>query len=119
MRRFTAKPTWIDGHRFASKAEAKRYAHLMNLTRVGIIRDLVLQERFDLVVNGVKIGFYKADFSYTVDATDQRVVEDVKARREPVFVIKKKLVKALHGVTIQEVDWKSYKAISAALKCAA
>jgi hypothetical protein len=100
--KFGAKRTTVDGIEFDSKAEARRYGELRMLEKRGQLRDLELQVRYDLVVNGVKLGFYKADFRYRTPA-GAVVVEDVKGVRTPIFALKAKLMKALHGVTIQEI----------------
>jgi hypothetical protein len=43
-------------------------------------------------MNGTKVFTYKADFSYFTDK--ERVVEDVKGFKTPVYKLKKKLVEA-------------------------
>lgn len=101
--KFGAVKTTVDGIEFDSKAEARRYGELKLLERAGKIKNLERQPRYDLEVNGVKIGFYKADFRYWDQATSQHVVEDVKGMRTPVFAIKAKLMKALHRVEIVEI----------------
>ena len=101
--KYGAKPQRIDGLYFASQAEARRYAHLVLSERAGIISDLDRQVRFPLVINGVKIGTYVADATYTNVATGYRVVEDVKGAITPVYRIKRALMKALHNIEIYEV----------------
>jgi|SRR5262245_39878444 len=94
------------GIHFDSRKEAGRHQELLYMHRAGIIRDLELQPRYDLVVNGQKIGFYRADFRYEIVATGNVVVEDVKggaATKTPVYQLKKKLVKALYNIDIVEV----------------
>ena len=94
-----------DGILFASQREKDRYLELRMLLRCGEITDLVLQERFALVVTGVetvRIGEYRADFSYT-DKAGARVREDAKGVRTANFIMKKKLVRACHGIDIREV----------------
>lgn len=100
--KYGAKAVMIDGHRFASKKEAGRYAELRLLQQAGVIADLVLQPRFDLVVNGQKICRYFADFRYTDGGVD--VVEDVKSQgtKTPVYRLKRKLMKACHGIEVRE-----------------
>jgi hypothetical protein len=49
------------------------------MQQAGLIQDLELQPRYDLVVNTHKIGFYRADFRYEVVTTNILVVEDVKS----------------------------------------
>lgn len=101
--KFGAVKTIVDGIEFDSKAEARRYSELRLLERAGKIRNLERQVRYDLDVNGVRIGFYKADFRYWDQASNQQIVEDVKGMRTPVFAIKAKLMKALHRVEIVEI----------------
>jgi hypothetical protein len=103
MTKYGAIRTEVDGITFASKAEARRYAELRLLLDAGAIYDLTLQPRFDLSVNGVKIGTYVADFRYVDGETHEILVEDVKGVRTPVYRLKAKLVKALYGITVQEV----------------
>jgi hypothetical protein len=73
--KFLAVPTVVDGKRFASKAEAKRYGELCWLRKARAIRDLECQPKFPLAVvdiDGVLvvIGTYRADFSYVDVATN-------------------------------------------------
>jgi hypothetical protein len=98
--KYRATPTEVDGIRFASKGEANRYKDLRLMQDAGAISDLGLQPRFSLVVNGVKVGTYVADFVYREDG--QEVYEDFKGMITPVYRMKKKLVLALFGVTIRE-----------------
>jgi hypothetical protein len=102
--KFGAVPVIVDGVRFASRAEAKRHAYLQVMQRAGLISDLKLQPRFPLVVNGIKVGTYVADFSY-VDKERGHVVEDVKspATRTNVFLLKKRLMLACHGIDVSEI----------------
>lgn len=103
--KYLSKKTEIDGIIFASKAEATRYVELKILQRAGRISDLELQPRFPLIVEGVAVGTYVADFSYRPAEGKEKVIEDVKspATKTPVYRLKAKLVKAIHGVTITEV----------------
>ena len=100
--KYGAKKTVVDGIKFDSKRESERYKELKLLSSAGEIADLSLQERFDFVINGVKLGFYKADFSYWDVSNHRSVVEDVKGFKTPVYNLKKKLMKAIHGIDILE-----------------
>lgn len=105
-RKYRNTPTTMDGRRFDSKKEAERYAVLAVWERQGEITDLVCQESFALVVRDQDCGTYVADFTYTVAATGERVVEDVKSaitRKLPVYRLKAKLMWAVYGVRIREV----------------
>jgi hypothetical protein len=102
-----AKPTWIDGIKFASKAEAKRYQQLRLLERAGAISGLEVQPCYPLEAvnpfNGevTPVGVYKADFRY-LDG-ERWVVEDVKGMRTVIYRFKKRMVEAQYGIRIQEI----------------
>lgn len=105
--KYRAVRTTVDGIKFASKREARRYQELKMLERAGAIEDLRCQVPYDLTVNGQKIGRYVADFEYTALQTDpikdwRAVVEDVKGMKTPVYNLKKKLMRAIHGIEILE-----------------
>ena len=103
MTKYRAKPTTVDGYRFASKKEANRYQQLLWMHEANEIEDLQLQPRFDIEVNGVKVCKYYADFKYRDKRTGDYVIEDVKGVRTAVYKLKKKLVQAVHGIDIVEV----------------
>jgi hypothetical protein len=89
---------------FHSKAEAQRYDDLTTMHQAGIIRDLELQPKFRVAINGVWICNYSADFAYFDVEREERVVEDVKGGQSTaVYRLKKRLVEALHDVTIREI----------------
>lgn len=107
-RKYGNKPTVIDGVRFDSAKEARRYRELLIAQRAGEITGLECQPSFALTtedVHGrsVKICTYKGDFRYRKDGLV--VVEDVKsaATRTPVYRLKKKLMNALLGIEIVEI----------------
>ena len=105
--KFNAVRTEVDGITFASKAEAKRYCELKLSVKAKRIAHLEHQPVFPLIVNGVKVGKYVADFRYVVLPWDYEepvtVVEDVKGMKTPVYRLKKKLVEAQYGITITEI----------------
>lgn len=101
--KYRAKPTIVDGVRFASQAEARRYGHLKVLERAGTICDLELQPRFPLLVNQVKVATYVADFRYRFCGVALPVVEDVKGVQTPIYRLKKKMLLAQDGIIITEV----------------
>lgn len=109
--KFNNKKKEIDGITFDSTKEAGRYVDLKNQQMAGLIRDLRHQVEFELEVNGVKICSYFSDFVYfeVAETSHKRfgqVVEDVKSkvtREHPVYILKKKLMKAIHGIVIKEV----------------
>lgn len=98
--KYGSKAVEVDGVRFDSTAEAKRWFDLQTLERNGLISELRRQVRYDLAVNGVSLGFYKADHVYRENGA--LVVEDVKGFRTPVYALKAKLMKAVHGITVSE-----------------
>jgi hypothetical protein len=98
--KYRAIPTEVEGIRFASRMEARRFQELRMLERAGEISNLKLQTRWPLVVNGVKVCEYRPDFEY--DEGGRHVVEDVKGKATPEFRLKAKLMKAIHGVTVLE-----------------
>jgi hypothetical protein len=98
--KFKSRKTTVDGIEFHSTKEARRYSELRLLERSGAILRLELQPRYDFVLNGVKLGFYKADFRYVENG--QIVVEDVKGMTTPMYNLKAKMMRAFHGVTIRE-----------------
>jgi len=97
--KYNARPVEVDGIRFDSKLEAKRYQELQILVAAGEIHGLQLQPRFELQesfrdAHGKKHRAinYVADFQYVENATDELVVEEVKGfKGNPVWRIKHKL----------------------------
>ena len=64
----------------------------------GVITDLVLQPKFELIPTirreghkTERITYYIADFAYTEKKTGKEVVEDVKGFRTDVYKLKKKM----------------------------
>jgi len=92
----------VDNIKFDSKKEAAYYGKLKLLQKSGDVISFELQPRYDIVVNGKKCGYYKADFKVLWKTSGEKVV-DVKGVRTAVFILKKKLVEALYGIVIIEV----------------
>lgn len=102
--KFKSSPVVVDGRRFDSKREAKRWQALKAELIAGRISGLRCQVRFPLKINGVKVAVYCADFVYVRD--NRLIVEDVKSAftaKLPVYRLKKKMMLAIHGIEIQEV----------------
>ena len=93
-----------NGMIFGSGAELARWQQLLLLEKAGAIRDLRRQVPFDLVVNGLLICRYVADAVYTdvLPEGARTVVEDTKGYRTEMYRMKKKLMRAVHGVDILE-----------------
>mgnify|MGYP001457192963 CR=1 FL=1 len=92
--KYRNQPVEIDGHRFASKLEGRRYGELKLLERAGEIRELRIHPAYDLCVEDQKVTRYVADFAY-VDKTGLPVTEDTKGVLTPEFRMKAKLFHAL------------------------
>lgn len=100
MNKYRNVKTTLYGITFDSKREASRYADLRLLQQGGAISDLRTQVPYDLTVNGVKVCKYIADFVYM--RGDEQVVEDSKGMKTAVYNLKKKLMKAVHGIVVEE-----------------
>ena len=97
--------TEVDGIKFDSKKEAEYYGFLKIRVKAKELLDFKRQVRYKLEVNGILITTYVADFVEIRPDQTQRVV-DVKSEFTellPMYRIKKKLMKAIHGITIEEV----------------
>lgn len=95
-----------EGIVFDSKGELSRWEELRLLERAGEVSELRRQVKYPLVVNGVDLGSYVADFVYVDERTllvgGRQVVEDFKGVRTPAYRLKKKLMLAIHGIEIFE-----------------
>lgn len=108
--KYLNQKTVIGGVTFDSKAEAARWLVLSAMQQDGQIADLRRQVVFTLVPSVKLLGAiraspalrYTADFTYTVAATGERVVEDKKGMRTAVYRLKRHLMKALLGIDVLE-----------------
>lgn len=91
-----------------SKAEYARLCEHRAALKRGEIIVLQTQAPLRIVVNGVKICTYIADFRI-VYADRRVVVEDVKGMLTPIYKLKKRLVKAALGIDIVEIGRKPKK----------
>ena len=103
MSKYRAKPTVIDGIRFASRKEAQRYTELRLLERAGQISELRLQVPYELIPkHGRERAIkYIADFVYNEGG--KTIVEDVKGYRTDVYKLKRRLMYERYGIEIREV----------------
>ena len=100
------KRTVVEGIKFASKREAKRFGELRQLQRAGIIRDLKLQVPFPLhgkdgpilTPTGRQMR-YKADFQYFDVRLNCMVAEDAKGWATDVSKMKLAIM-AAQGVDV-------------------
>lgn len=108
--------TEVNGIRFDSKKEARRYQELLSLQELGLIEDLRLQVNFTLQEaftkpNGERVRaiVYKADFTYKKrdgnGGYTLYIVEDVKSKatKARTYEIKKKLMREKFRIEVQEV----------------
>ena len=112
--KYHAKPTVVDGIRFASQKEVRRYGELKLLEKAGKIFRLALQPRYRLCAFTNRpneepraIGYYVADFRYCNHAGCLCAwgcqIEDVKGMKTPLYRWKKKHVEAQYGIRIREI----------------
>ena len=96
--KFNAKPTELDGIKFASKKEAKYYQDLKLRQAAGEVLFFLRQVPFHLPGN-IR---YVCDFAEFLTDGQVRFV-DVKGYKTDMYKLKVKQVKAVFGVTIEEV----------------
>lgn len=104
------RKTIVDGIKFDSRLEARRYQELRLLERAGQITDLKLQPEYELQPAFKKNGkayrriAYKADFSYFSVMEGKVIVEDTKGYVTKEYSLKKKLFEYHYpDLTILEV----------------
>ena len=92
-----------DGITHDSIKETNRWCELKLLERTGKIRLLQRQVKYHLIPKqeGEREVCYIADVVYQEDG--KLVVEDVKGKRTKEYIIKRKLMKWIHGITIKEI----------------
>lgn len=113
MRRskYGAQKTEFDGLVFDSKHEAMRWRELALLQRSGEIADLQRQVKYILIPAQVdedgkvaeRAVSYVADFVYSDVRSGETVVEDAKGMHTRDYIIKRKLMRYVHGIKIREV----------------
>lgn len=99
--KFGARKTVVDGITFDSQAEANYYAALKVRERAGEIFTVEFQPRYALVINGILVASYRADFRFYDAMEGRERVVDVKGFDTAVSKIKRKMVRALYGVTVE------------------
>lgn len=103
-----------DGIEHDSQREANRWCELKLLERAGKIQHLDRQVKFVLIpaqyeYEGKKRKLverecaYIADFVYHNAEDGKLVVEDTKGFKTKDYIIKRKLMRCVHGVAIKEV----------------
>ena len=97
MNKYKNKKTQVDMYVFDSKLESMRYKQLALLEKVGEIKNLQMQVKFELQEAFTKNKkhhraiTYTADFMYFDNRSGQVIVEDTKGMKTDVFKIKQKL----------------------------
>ena len=111
MNKYFNKKVIVNGIKFDSKKEAKRFQELMILKKAGLIKELELQKIFELqpkYTNNkgehIRAITYKADFFYYDNHLKQYIVEDTKGFKTDVYKLKKKLFEYQYpNLTIEEI----------------
>jgi hypothetical protein len=111
--KYHAQMCTVDGIRFDSTKEARRYEELKVLAAAGVILALELQPEFSIIVlerwrdDGEQIlcGRYRADFRYVDAQSGEVVIEDTKSgpTKTTAYRLRKRLAEAIHGIRIREV----------------
>lgn len=94
----------VDGIVFDSKKEAGRYLQLKAMQNAGLISDLKYKKSectYPISIKDKLICKYIPDFIYVRDS--ELIIEDAKGIKTAVYRLKKKLMKAIHGIEIKEV----------------
>lgn len=90
----------VNGLLFDSTREARRYQDLALMQQAGQITGLRRQVSFPILINGVKVCEWRADFVYL--EAGREVVEDSKGWKTDIYKLKKKLVEASFSFKILE-----------------
>lgn len=111
--KFNAVKKTVDGIKFDSTREAKRYEELKLLERAGKIKSLRVQVSYPLV-KSVKYKnakrakpemIYTADFEYWDIENNELVVEDVKSvatAKLTDYIMRRHMMLAFHGIEVFE-----------------
>lgn len=108
--KYRNKKTIVDGIKFDSRKESRRYKVLKAMEARGLIHTLKTQVRFKFEINGEVVRYvdsnraitYVADFTY-FSGQDELTVEDVKGVKTRDYLIKKALMLSCNGVLVEEV----------------
>ena len=121
-RKYNNKKVIVNGIKFDSQKEAKRYQELSMFEKTGVISCLQMQVKFLLIPTQYEIAerygkkgqklqsgtkciekecSYYADFVYKRGG--EIIVEDTKGFKTPEYIIKRKLMLYKYGIKIKEV----------------
>ena len=99
------KKITVDGVTYDSIKEANYHQELYRRLQAGEVERIIYHPRFDIVVAGVYIGKYTADFKFYDLTTQQEMIVDVKGpstRKNTAYRLRKKLVEAIYNTVITE-----------------
>jgi hypothetical protein len=99
--KYRAQPVVTDEGRFASKKEYADWCALKLREKAGLISHLERQVKFPLSVNAQLVTTFIADAVFFENG--KRVVVDSKGVQTPVYRLKKKLMRALLNIEVQEI----------------
>ena len=99
--KYRAQPVVTDEGRFASKKEYADWCALKLREKAGLITHLQRQVKFPLSVNAQLVTTFIADAVFFENG--KRVVVDSKGVQTPVYRLKKKLMRALLNIEVQEI----------------
>jgi len=107
--KYGARKVVVDGLKFDSMREAKRWLALRQDERNGEISGLERQVKYVLAPSVKLAGEkkakaalrYFADFRYLDLMTGATVVEDAKGRQTEAFRIKRHLMKSVHNIDVR------------------
>jgi hypothetical protein len=105
LNKYGAKQSMIDGHTFHSRAEARYYQVLKYRQMLGEVTDVKLQEPFTVLgPKGQVVTTYRSDFTFWDNVEKRKRIIDVKGVQTPYFKLKKRVVEAFLGITIELAD---------------
>ena len=103
--KYNAKKQIYKGNKFDSKKELTRYLVLESMEKNKYIFDLELHPVIPLMVNGIKIGRYTADFKYK-NKEGEVIIEDVKSKitKTRDYMLRKKILSTYNPpILIKEI----------------
>jgi hypothetical protein len=105
------KPVVIDGIRFPSSSEGRRYAALKLEECARLIRGLKVHEKLPLVINGKKIGRGWLEIDFVYERLERgawwKVYEDHKAVMTREAQQRIQMAEAVHGIKIEITGGKT------------
>lgn len=115
LNKYRNEPTVINGIKFDSKAEARRYTELCLLLRAGEITHLKCHPKYPLMCSDIAICirnkhgvkrrvFYSADFEY-MTRSGEFVIEDVKGMDTPISRLKRGIMEAQYRIIVKIIKY--------------